>query len=63
MTMLAVTPNDDGTIRTDFYALVVATRPDARPVIHDLLLRTEDGLRTLRRRTDHDCVSAKALVA
>jgi actinorhodin biosynthesis protein ActVIA len=59
--MLAVRPGEDGAIDASYYALVVDTKPNSRPligpscVVHDVLVRTEDGdLLTRSRRIDHD---------
>ncbi|WDZ83571.1 nuclear transport factor 2 family protein [Micromonospora cathayae] len=58
--MLCVAPDDDGSIRADYYALVVATRPGVQPIIptsclvHDVLHRVEGRLYVRSRRIDHD---------
>jgi actinorhodin biosynthesis protein ActVIA len=60
--MLAVRPANDGTaVDASYYALVVDTKPNSRPLIgpscfvHDILVRTDDGeLLTRSRRIDHD---------
>jgi len=62
--MLDVQPQSDGTLLTEFYALVVITRPgQAQPVIapsctvRDLLVREDGELRTLRRQVSQDHLS------
>jgi actinorhodin biosynthesis protein ActVIA len=62
--MLDVRPQDDGSVQTEFYALVVITRPgQAQPVIapscvvRDVLVREEGELRTLRRKVTQDHLS------
>jgi actinorhodin biosynthesis protein ActVIA len=59
--MLSVTPEDDGTISTTFYALVISTKPGGQPVVapscvaHDVLVRdAEGGLLTRSRVIEHD---------
>jgi actinorhodin biosynthesis protein ActVIA len=63
--MLAVRPTEDGAVSASYYALVVDTKPNSRPLIgpscfvHDVLVRTEDGtLLTSSRRIDHDEIRA-----
>ncbi|MDT0422239.1 MULTISPECIES: nuclear transport factor 2 family protein [Streptomyces] len=59
--MLDVRPGEDGAVETEFYALVVVTRPDAAlPVIgpscvvRDVLVREGGELRTLSRQVTQD---------
>ena len=59
--MLAVRPAEDGVIEASYYALVVDTKPNSRPVIgpscvvHDVLVREPGGeLRTRSRKIEHD---------
>jgi actinorhodin biosynthesis protein ActVIA len=59
-TMVDVEPQDDGTIRSTCYALVTIVRPGAMPkarsscVVHDVLVREGDGLRTRSRHVEID---------
>lgn len=62
--MLDVRPQDDGSVHTEFYALVVISRPgQAQPVIapscvvRDVLVRESGELRTLRRKVTQDHLS------
>ncbi|WP_237519974.1 nuclear transport factor 2 family protein [Streptomyces sp. HUCO-GS316] len=59
--MLDVREQADGTVHTEFYALVVTTRPgEPRPVIapsctvRDVLIRERGELRTLSRKVTQD---------
>lgn len=59
--MLDVRPQPDGVVHTEFYALVVVTRPgQAQPVIgpscvvRDVLVREGDALRTASREVTQD---------
>lgn len=59
--MLRVLPQDDGSIRTDYYAMVLATRPEQPVVVpasacsvQDLLVREEGALRNRSRRVVAD---------
>lgn len=57
---VAVEPQEDGTVHTTFYALVVTTRPGKTPVIapscvaRDVLHRENGRLLTHSRHVDHD---------
>jgi actinorhodin biosynthesis protein ActVIA len=58
--MVAVYPETDGTVRTTYYALVVTTRPEQRPVlapscvVRDVLVRRDGVLLNRSRIVDHD---------
>jgi actinorhodin biosynthesis protein ActVIA len=58
--MINIEPQEDGSIRSACYALIVTTRPGGKPeiasrcVVHDILVRTDEGLLTRSRRVDHD---------
>jgi actinorhodin biosynthesis protein ActVIA len=58
--MIDVEPQEDGSIRSTCYALVVTTRPGGKPeiaascVVHDVLVHTKGGLLTKSRRVDYD---------
>src|SRR5688572_15094429 len=58
--MLSVDPQDDGTIHTTYYALVVTTRPERNVtiapscVVNDVLVRADGALLTRSRIVDHD---------
>ncbi|WP_018547668.1 nuclear transport factor 2 family protein [Streptomyces sp. LaPpAH-108] len=57
---IALEPQDDGSLRSTVYALVVTTRPGGKPeiapscVVHDVLEITESGVRTRSRLVTHD---------
>ncbi len=57
---VSVTPQEDGTIHTTFYALVVTTRPGQTPIIapscvaRDVLVRENGRLLTRSRHVEHD---------
>jgi len=61
--MVDLEPQDDGSIRSTVYALVITVRPDARPVlapscvVRDVLVRTGGELRNRSRWVEHDGVS------
>ncbi|MEU5790171.1 nuclear transport factor 2 family protein [Micromonospora purpureochromogenes] len=59
--MIDLEPQDDGSIRSTCYALVITTRPGGKPdiapscVVRDVIVRGEDGGLLLRsRRVEHD---------
>lgn len=58
--MIALDPQDDGSIRSTVYALVIKTRPGGTPeiapscVVHDVLVRQDGRLLTRSRRVEHD---------
>lgn len=58
--MIDVEPLEDDSIRATYYALVAVTRPGGKPeiapscVVHDILVRTEEGLLTKSRWVEHD---------
>ncbi|MFX0580893.1 nuclear transport factor 2 family protein [Nocardia nepalensis] len=58
--MINLQPQDDGTIVSTAYCLVVKIRPNSKPeiapscVVHDVLVRVDGNLRTLSRRVAHD---------
>lgn len=60
LNMLTVEQDSSGSVRADFYALVVATRPGVPPIIptscfvHDELHYEGDKLYVRSRRIDHD---------
>lgn len=59
-TMVDVTSQDDGSLRSTCYALVVSVRPGGAPevrsscVVHDVLVREDGELRTRSRRVEID---------
>lgn len=58
--MVAVFPNDDGSLRVRCYALVFATRREQQPVLHrvcvceDVLVRENGGLLVKSRKVTRD---------
>lgn len=59
--MIDLEPQEDGSIISTCYALVITTRPGGKPeiapscVVHDVLVRDGDGLLMTRsRRVEHD---------
>lgn len=58
--MIHLVPQDDGSIRSTYYALVVTTRSGGKPemapscVVHDVLVREDGGLLNRSRRVEHD---------
>ncbi|MBM0256435.1 nuclear transport factor 2 family protein [Micromonospora purpureochromogenes] len=59
--MIDLEPQDDGSIRSTCYALVITTRPGGKPdiapscVVRDVIVRGEDGGLLLRsRKVEHD---------
>jgi actinorhodin biosynthesis protein ActVIA len=61
--MVNLEPQQDGSVRSTLYALVVTVRPDAKPVlapscvVHDVLVRVDGELRNRSRRVEHDRVA------
>lgn len=59
-TMMDLDPQEDGSIRSTVYALVMTTRPGGNPepvrncVVHDVLVREDSGLRNRSRMVEHD---------
>ncbi|MGH3568638.1 MAG: nuclear transport factor 2 family protein [Pseudonocardia sp.] len=59
-TMMDLDPQEDGSIRSSVYALVITTRPGGSPelvrscVVHDVLVREDGGLRNRSRTVGHD---------
>ncbi|MGQ0777772.1 MAG: nuclear transport factor 2 family protein [Pseudonocardiales bacterium] len=59
-TMVNLDPQEDGSILSTVYALVITTRPGGNPelvrscVVHDVLVREDDGLRNRSRMVEHD---------
>lgn len=59
-TMMDLDPQEDDSIRSTVYALVITTRPGGRPelvrscVVHDVLVREEGGFRNRSRMVRHD---------
>ncbi|GGU77028.1 hypothetical protein GCM10010275_09520 [Streptomyces litmocidini] len=57
---IALEPQSDGSLRSTVYALVVTVRPGGKPeitpscVVHDVLLVTDEGVRTRSRLITHD---------
>nr|ADO32791.1 hypothetical protein gra-orf31 [Streptomyces vietnamensis] len=57
---IALEPQADGSLRSTVYALVVTVRPGGKPeiapscVVHDVLLVTDEGVRTRSRMITHD---------
>ncbi|MGK8509787.1 nuclear transport factor 2 family protein [Nocardia asiatica] len=58
--MINLQPQDDGTIVSTAYCLVVKIRPGSKPeiapscVVHDVLVRSDGALLTRSRRVAHD---------
>ena len=58
--MINLQPQDDGSIVSTAYCLVVKVRPNSKPeiapscVVHDVLVRVEGNLLTRSRRVAHD---------
>ncbi len=58
--MINLQPQDDGTIVSTAYCLVVKIRPNSKPeiapscVVHDVLVRVDGALLTRSRRVVHD---------
>jgi actinorhodin biosynthesis protein ActVIA len=58
--MINLEPQDDGSIRSTVYALVVTTRPGGKPaiapscVVHDVLVWADGALLNRSRRVEHD---------
>ncbi|MFI7665404.1 nuclear transport factor 2 family protein [Nocardia sp. NPDC049526] len=58
--MINLQPQDDGTIVSTAYCLVVKIRPNSKPeiapscVVHDVLVRVDGNLLTRSRRVAHD---------
>ncbi|MGY1942605.1 nuclear transport factor 2 family protein [Nocardia asiatica] len=58
--MINLQPQDDGTIVSTAYCLVVKIRPGSKPeiapscVVHDVLIRSDGALLTRSRRVAHD---------
>ncbi|MCP2279396.1 actinorhodin biosynthesis protein ActVIA [Nocardia amikacinitolerans] len=58
--MINLQPQDDGTIVSTTYCLVVKIRPNSKPeiapscVVHDVLVRVDGALLTRSRRVVHD---------
>ncbi|MGK8500945.1 nuclear transport factor 2 family protein [Nocardia asiatica] len=58
--MINLQPQDDGTIVSTAYCLVVKIRPGSKPeiapscVVHDVLVRSDGALLTRSRRVSHD---------
>jgi actinorhodin biosynthesis protein ActVIA len=58
--MIHLEPQDDGSIRSTYYALVVTTRPGGKPeiapscVVHDVLVRQDGALLNQSRTVEHD---------
>lgn len=59
-TMIDIEPQDDGSIRSTCYALVLTTRPQRGPelvrscVVHDVLVRENGSLLNKSRHVEHD---------
>lgn len=60
--MISLDPQDDDTVLSTYYALVVTTRPGRNVtiapscVVHDILVRQNGSLFTRSRRVEHDQV-------
>jgi actinorhodin biosynthesis protein ActVIA len=60
--MIRLEPQDDGSVRSTYYALVVTTRPGRNVtiapscVVHDVLVRENGALLNRSRRVEHDLV-------
>lgn len=58
--MINLQPQDDGSIRSTCYALIVKIRPGSKPeiapscVVHDVLVWEDGALLTRSRRVEHD---------